>query len=161
MGHNHEHRLGIEVPHSHLKQGLSAIIFTAVWLLDSLAFSFSTQLNDFVHWLVRLILFIIFFVVAFVFIRSSHNILFRQPENKDDLITNGILGHLRHPMYFGVILIYLACIFLSISLISIALWIIIIIIYDRLATFEEKQLEELFGQKYLDYKDKVSKWIPR
>jgi protein-S-isoprenylcysteine O-methyltransferase Ste14 len=79
----------------------------------------------------------------------------------NDLITDGILGHVRHPMYFGVLLIYLACIFLSISLISIAVWIIIIVIYDRLATFEEKQLEELFGQKYLDYKEKVPKWIPR
>ena len=161
MGHNHEHRLGIEAPHSHLKQGLSAIVFTIVWLLDSLIFSFSTVLNSFIPWLVRLILFIIIFAVAFVFIRSSHNVLFRQPENMDDLITNGILGHVRHPMYFGVLLIFLACISLSISLISIALWIIIIIIYDGLASFEEKQLEELFGQKYLDYKEKVSKWIPR
>ena len=161
MGHNHEHRLGIEAPHSHLKQGLSAIVFTVIWILDSLIFSFSTVLNSFVPWLVRLILFIIIIVVAFVFIRSSHNVLFRQPENMNDFITDGILGHVRHPMYFGVLLIYLACIFLSISLISIAVWIIIIVIYDRLATFEEKQLEDLFGQKYLDYKEKVPKWIPR
>jgi protein-S-isoprenylcysteine O-methyltransferase Ste14 len=161
MGHKHERRLGIEAPHSHLKQGLSAIIFTTIWLLDSLVFSFSTQLNNCVPWFVRLILFIIVIIVAFVFIRSSHNILFRQPENMNDLITNGILGHVRHPMYFGVLLIYLACIFLSISMISIAVWIIVFIIYDRLANFEEKQLEELFGQKFLDYKQKVSKWIPR
>ena len=161
MDHNHEHRLGIEAPHSHLKQGLSAIVFTIVWILDSLIFSFSTVLNSFVPWIVRLILFIIIFAVAFVFIRSSHKVLFRQPENKDDLITNGILGHVRNPMYFGVLLIYLACIFLSISLISIAVWIVIIVIYDRLATFEGKQLEELFGRKYLDYKEKVPKWIPR
>lgn len=161
MGHKHERRLGIEAPNSHLKQGLSAIIFTIVWLLDSLVLSFSTILNSIVPWLGRLIVFIIIMIIAFVFIRSSHNILFRQPENMNELITNGILGHIRHPMYFGVLLIYLACIFLSISLISIAVWIIIFVIYDRLATFEEKQLEELFGQKYLDYKEKVSKWIPR
>ncbi len=161
MGHNHEHRLGIEAPHSHLKQGLSAIVFTLVWILDSLVFSFSTVINSYVSWIVRLILFIIFIAIAYAFIRASHNILFRQPENKDDLITNGILGHIRHPMYFGVLLIYIACIFLSISLISIVLLIIIFVIYDRLATFEENQLEELFGQKYLEYKEKVPKWIPR
>ncbi|MFX0077451.1 MAG: hypothetical protein ACFE96_18565, partial [Candidatus Hermodarchaeota archaeon] len=109
MGHKHEHRLGIEAPHSHLIQGLCVIIFTAIWLLDSLVFSFSTMLNDFIPWFVRLILFTIIIIIAFVFIRSSHNILFRQPENKDDLITEGILGHIRHPMYFGVLLIYLAC----------------------------------------------------
>ncbi len=161
MSHKHEHRLGIEAPHSHLKQGLSIIVFTTVWILDSLVFSFSTVLNNLVPWLVRLILFIVIIAVAFVFIRASHNVLFRHPENKDDLITDGVLGHVRNPMYLGVLLIYLACIFLSISLISIAIWIVIIIIYDKLATFEEKQLEELFGQKYLEYKEKVPKWDPR
>ena len=64
-------------------------------------------------------------------------------------------------MYLGVLLIYLAFIFLSISLISILIWIVIIVIYNRLATFEEKQLEELFKEKYLEYKNKVPKWIPR
>jgi protein-S-isoprenylcysteine O-methyltransferase Ste14 len=161
MSHNHEHRLGIEAPHSHLKQGLSAIVFTTIWILDSLIFSFSTLLNSFVPWIIRLILFIIIIAVAFAFIRASHNVLFRDEENKNDLITNGILAHVRNPMYFGVLLIYLACIFLSISLISIAIWIVVIVIYDRLATFEGNQLEELFGQEYIDYKGKVPKWIPR
>jgi protein-S-isoprenylcysteine O-methyltransferase Ste14 len=161
MGHKHEPRLGIEAPHGHLIQGLSAIIFITIFVLDSLVFSFSTFLNNFVPLFIRLILFGIILFVAFVFIRLSHNILFRQPENKNELITNGILGHVRHPMYFGVLLIYLAFIFFSISLICIALWIVIIVIYGKLATFEEKQLEKLFGQKYLDYKEKVSKWIPR
>lgn len=161
MGHNHEHRLGIEAPHSHLIQALSPAIFTIVWMLDSLVFKFSIVLNDFVSWIIRLILFIVVIAVAFAFIRISHNTLFRRPENKDELITDGILGHVRNPMYFGVLLIYLAFIFLSISLISIALWIVIIVIYDRLATFEEKQLEKLFGEKYIAYKKKVPKWIPR
>ncbi len=161
MGHNHEHRLGIEAPHSHLIQALSPIIFTIIWTLDSMVFSFSVLLNDFVPWIVRLILFIVIIAMAFAFIRVSHNTLFRQPENKDELITNGILGHVRNPMYFGVLLIYLAFIFLSISLVSVALWIIIIVIYDKLASFEEKQLEKLFREKYLEYKKKVPKWIPR
>jgi len=161
MGHKHEHRLGIEAPHSHLIQALSPVIFTIVIILDSLVFKFSIVLNDFVPWIVRLLLFIVVIAVAFVFIRVSHNILFRRPENSDELITNGILEHVRNPMYFGVLLIYLAFIFLSFSLISIALWIVIIVIYDKLATFEEKQLEKLFGEKYLEYKKKTPKWIPR
>ena len=161
MSHNHEHRLGTEAPHGHLKQGLSAIGFAVIWILDSFIFSFSTVLNSVIPWIVRLIWFIILIAIAYLFIRASHNVLFRQPENKNDLITDGILGHTRHPMYFGVLLIYLACIFLSISLIAIGLWIVIIVIYDKLATFEEKQLENLFGDKYLEYKKKVPKWIPR
>ena len=111
MTHDHDRRLGIEAPHSHLIQALSPIIFTIIWTLDSMVFSFSVVLNDFVPWIVRLVLFIVVIAMAFAFIRVSHNTLFRQPENKDELITNGILGHVRNPMYFGVLLIYLALIF--------------------------------------------------
>ena len=161
MAHKHEHRLGIEAPHSHLIQGLCLVIFTIVWIFDLLVFKFSIVLNDFVPWIVRLILFIVVIAVAYAFIHISHNILFRRPENKDELIVDGILRHVRNPMYFGVLLIYLAFICLSISLISIGLWIIIIIIYDRLASYEENELEKLFGEKYLKYKKKVPKWIPR
>ncbi|MFX1277977.1 MAG: methyltransferase family protein [Promethearchaeota archaeon] len=161
MSPHQEHRLGIEAPHSHLFQLLSMITFTSVWILDSLVFSFSILLNNFIHLIVRIVIFIILIVIAYLLIRSSHNILFRTPENKDELITEGIFKHVRHPMYLGVLLIYLSCNFLSISLISFAIWIIVFIIYDRLATYEEKQLEILFKEKYLEYKKRVPKWIPR
>jgi protein-S-isoprenylcysteine O-methyltransferase Ste14 len=157
----HEHRLGIEAPHSHLIQGLSIFVFTFVWILDSQILSFSIILNKFIPLIARIVLFVIVLTIAFVLIQISHKTLFKQPENKDDLITEGILGHVRNPMYLGVLLIYLAFIFLSISLISIAIWILIILIYNKLATFEEKQLEKLFKEKYLEYKKEVSKWIPR
>jgi protein-S-isoprenylcysteine O-methyltransferase Ste14 len=160
MSPHQERRLGIEAPHSHLLQLLSMISFTSVWILDSAVFSFSILLNRFIPLLVRIVIFIIIIVIAYLLIRTSHNILFRSPKNKDDLITEGIFKHVRHPMYLGVLLIYLACLFLSISLIAFAIWILIFVIYDRLATFEEKQLEKLFNQKYLEYKKKVPKWIP-
>lgn len=160
MSPHQERRLGIEAPHSHLFQLLSMIIFTSIWILDSLVFSFSIQLNNFIHLVVRIVIFIILIAIAYILIRSSNNILFRTPENKDELITEGIFKHVRHPMYLGVLLIYLSCNFLSISLISFAIWIIVFIIYDRLATYEEKQLETLFKEKFLEYKKKVPKWIP-
>lgn len=158
MSPHQEHRLGIEAPHSHPLQLLSMIAFTSVWILDSLVFSISTLLNRYIPLVVRIVIFIILIVIAYLLIRFSNNILFRSPENKNELITEGLFKHVRHPMYLGVLLIYLACIFLSISLISFVIWILIFIIYDRLATFEEKQLQLLFKEKYLEYKKKVPKW---
>jgi protein-S-isoprenylcysteine O-methyltransferase Ste14 len=160
MSPHQEHRLGIEAPNSHLLQLLSMIIFTSLWILDSVVFSFSTLLNRFIPLVVRILIFVVLIVIAYLLIRISHKILFKQPENKDELLTEGIFRHVRHPMYLGVLLIYLACIFLSISLISFAVWIVVFIVYDKLATFEEKQLEKLFNEKFLDYKKKVPKWIP-
>jgi protein-S-isoprenylcysteine O-methyltransferase Ste14 len=161
MSPHQEHRLGIEAPHSHLIQGLSIIVFLVVWILDSLVFSFSTILNSFVPLFVRIILFFVLISIAYYLIHISHKILFRQPENKDNLIIEGIFRHVRHPMYLGVLLIYLACILLSISLITLVVWVVIFLSYDRLASFEEKELEKIFKEKYLEYKKKVPKWFPR
>ncbi|MHA1884943.1 MAG: methyltransferase family protein [Promethearchaeota archaeon] len=161
MPHLHENRLGNEAPHSHLLQGGSLVIFALVWILDSLIFTFSIFLSFYIPFLFRIILFGIIIIIAIVFIQISQKILFNQPENKDELITEGIFGHVRHPLYLGVLLIYLSFIFLSISLISLVVWVIILLIYDRLATFEEKELEKIYKQEYLEYKDKIPKWIPR
>ncbi|MFX0019595.1 MAG: methyltransferase family protein, partial [Candidatus Hermodarchaeota archaeon] len=76
------------------------------------------------------------------------------------LITTGILEYVRNPMYFGILLIYVSFIFLSISLISIAFFLLVFLVYNRMVNFEEKILESMFGDQFLDYKKKVSKWIP-
>ncbi|MFW9784293.1 MAG: DUF1295 domain-containing protein, partial [Candidatus Heimdallarchaeota archaeon] len=127
MSHN---RIGNESPHSHLLQGISILIFTVVWILDSLILNFSTLLNNYIPLIVRIIIFISILIIAYLVIRKSEKILFKQPENRSELIIEGIFSHVRHPLYLGVLLIYLAFIWLSISLLAIAVWIITIIIYD-------------------------------
>lgn len=161
MSPHQERRLGIEAPHSHLIQGLCIVAFVFTWLLDSFILSFSTFLNSYVHLIIRITLFGILLIISYLLIKKSHDILFRQPENEEELITEGIFRHVRNPMYLGVLLIYVACIFLSISLITLLVWIIIFLIYDRLASYEGKELEKLFKEEYLEYKNRVPKWIPR
>jgi protein-S-isoprenylcysteine O-methyltransferase Ste14 len=39
-------------------------------------------------------------------------------------------------------------------------FIIVFIAYNKMANYEEKVLEKLFGEEYLGYKKKVSKWFP-
>jgi protein-S-isoprenylcysteine O-methyltransferase Ste14 len=78
-------------------------------------------------------------------------------------MTGGILGYIRHPMYFGILLIYLAFLaflFLSTSLLCMGFFIIVLITYNKMANYEEKVLEKLFGEEYLEYKQNVSKWFP-
>ncbi len=88
------------------------------------------------------------------------HILFHK-ENKDfKLIKTGIFAYIRHLLYFGVLLIYLGCIFLSVSLISIIGFAFVFFIYNSITKFEEKELETLFKEEYLEYKKKVNKWIP-
>jgi len=77
------------------------------------------------------------------------------------LIKTGLFGHMRHPLYVGILIVYLGFILFSFSLISFIGWIIVFVLYNIIATFEEKDLEKLFKDEYLEYKKNVPKWIPK
>lgn len=149
-----------ELPNAHIFHAILPVAFVLIWIIDSSIYRISTFLNDFVLFEIRLIIFIVVFVIALTFILLSHRALFKSHQPSNSLITNGILGYVRNPMYLGILLIYIAFIFLSISLISIGVFIIIFLVYDWMVNFEEKILENLFGNKYLEYKKKVPKWFP-
>ncbi|MFX1297703.1 MAG: methyltransferase family protein [Promethearchaeota archaeon] len=149
-----------EIPNAHLFHTILPIIFIIIWFLDSNIFRISTFLNDFVDFLIRLLLFVLVFAIAITFIMLSHRSLFKSHQPPNSLITNGILGYVRNPMYLGILLIYVAFIFLSISLICIGLFIPVFLVYNWMVNFEEKILENMFGTQFLEYKKKVPKWIP-
>ncbi|MFX1313281.1 MAG: methyltransferase family protein [Promethearchaeota archaeon] len=149
-----------EIPHAHIYHALLPIIFIAIWFLDSQIFRLSTILDEYVPPIVRLSLFIVILATAIIFILLSHRALFRSHQPPDSLITTGILGYVRNPMYFGILLIYVSFIFLSISLISIGFFFLVFLVYNKMVSFEEKILENMFGDQFIDYKKKVSKWIP-
>ena len=149
-----------EAPNSHIYQTVLPILFILIWILDSNIFRFSTFLNNFIHPLIRLVLFIIVFATSITFIQLSHRTLFKTHHPSDKLITKGILRYVRNPMYFGILLIYVAFLFLSISLIGIAIFIIVFLVYNWMVNFEERILENMFGEEYREYKKKVPKWIP-
>ncbi|MDX1797641.1 MAG: isoprenylcysteine carboxylmethyltransferase family protein [Candidatus Lokiarchaeia archaeon] len=149
-----------EAPNSHLYHALLPIIFILLWFLDSQVFRFSTFLNKYAPPLIRLILFIIVFAISIAFIILYHRKLFKKHQPSNNLITNGILRYVRNPMYFGILLIYVAFLILSISLIGIGLFIVVFLVYNWMVNYEEKILEDIFGDEYREYKSKVPKWIP-
>ena len=131
-----------EAPHSHLIQGLSPVIFIIISLLDGVFLHWTTQLNSIVPFMVRAILLAIFLSLALVLIKLSHDALFKDEEPSEVLITEGILGHVRNPMYLGILLIYIAFICFSISLMSIVVFLIIVILNQRMVIQEEKILQQ-------------------
>ena len=150
-----------EAKYSHFIQAGLPITFIIILLLDSFVFQISVWLNEFVPFIVRIILCAIVLVIALIFIKLAHDALFSHNTPSNTLITDGILNHVRNPMYMGVLLIYVAFLCLSISLISIVFFIFVVVIYNKMVNYEEKVLEELFGEDWLAYKKRVPKWIPR
>ena len=149
-----------EMPHAHIYHAILPIAFFLIWILDSNIFRISIFLNNFVPFLIRLLIWSLVLIIALTFIMLSHQALFKSHQPANSLITDGILRYVRNPMYFGILLIYVAFIFLSISLICIALFIIVFFVYNWMVNFEEKILENLFGNQWFEYKKKVPKWFP-
>ncbi len=80
---------------------------------------------------------------------------------KSNVITTGVYGVVRHPIYSGTLISVLGWTILFKSIISIVYFPILFVLYF-LATFvEERILIEEYGDQYLDYKKKVTKrFIP-
>ena len=90
----------------------------------------------------------------------AHKTLFHSHNLPDRLIATGIFKYVRNPMYSGILLMYIAFILLSISLISIGIFMINFIIYNKMVNFEEGILELDYGNEFLLYQSHTSKWIP-
>ncbi len=77
------------------------------------------------------------------------------------LVTDGIYAHIRHPQYSGMFLITLGFLLQWPSILTLAMWPILMLAYYRLAMKEEKDVEKQFGKAYGDYKAKVPAFIPK
>ncbi|MHA2358141.1 MAG: methyltransferase family protein [Candidatus Heimdallarchaeaceae archaeon] len=133
----HEHRDDLAGEHrfSDIGQIILLICFLALWILDSFGF------------------------YGFLAIKSLKAV-FGEERETPEVIAKGVFAFVIHPMYLSSILFYLGLIFISFSLSSFAFWIIIIIFYNFIASYEEKLLIKKFGEEYREYQDKVAKWIP-
>jgi protein-S-isoprenylcysteine O-methyltransferase Ste14 len=79
---------------------------------------------------------------------------------KNQLVTTGIYGHVRHPQYLGFMLITLGMNVLWVTIPTLLLWPILAIVYYRLAKEEDKEMEEKFGEEYRKYKNTAPMFIP-
>jgi protein-S-isoprenylcysteine O-methyltransferase Ste14 len=81
-------------------------------------------------------------------------------EESDSLVTTGIYGVSRHPMYIGMILMLLG---IAIYLGSLTPFFVIpmfaFLINKKFITVEEQMLEKRFGKNWSEYKAKVRRWI--
>ena len=78
---------------------------------------------------------------------------------KGKLVTDGVYKFSRHPQYFALILIIIFWTMAWPTFLTITLGTILVISYVWLARQEEKELERIFGKKYLEYKKTVPMFI--
>ena len=156
--------LGSEFPHCDQIQLIMIILFFVVWGGDSLSFFFlrySTVLVGLLSLPVLLIPAILSLGFGLYLIAKSHNAVFSETPDQPRLIDSGVYSWVRHPMYLGVLLFCLGFFFISLSLLSFGVWLAFFILYDKMVTYEEKDLVRVLGEEYVAYQERVAKWIPR
>ena len=82
-------------------------------------------------------------------------------EEKDELKIEGILRHVRHPIYSGLILVTIGFL-LFIPTMATAVSCLCILLYLPIGIYlEEKKLLETFGEAYVHYCEQVPSLFPR
>jgi protein-S-isoprenylcysteine O-methyltransferase Ste14 len=78
------------------------------------------------------------------------------------LVTYGIFGWMRNPLYVGNFLIWLGFVIGSGVLWFLPVAILLFAVeYTLIVRYEEGVLESIFGGEYVDYKRRTPRWLPR
>lgn len=82
---------------------------------------------------------------------------------KDKELTNwGIYAHMRHPLYVGSTLIGLGFMLMAWNLLLVfAMVFFFFAVYRRTIRREEEKMEELYGERYMNWARSVPRYLPR
>jgi protein-S-isoprenylcysteine O-methyltransferase Ste14 len=92
-------------------------------------------------------------ILAWIQIPNTHRI--------GNLVTTGIYSRTRNPVYLAFILIIVGIAFLFPGLLTLMWLVISIMALYGLAKLEERDLKNVYGNEYLDYKRSVPLFFPR
>lgn len=79
---------------------------------------------------------------------------------KKELVTSGVYSFVRHPQYLGFLLTTIGMLVQWATIPTLVMWPVLAILYYRLAKREEREMQEKFGEQYLNYKKKVPMFFP-
>lgn len=80
---------------------------------------------------------------------------------RGEMVTSGLYSRLRHPQYAALLLITVGMLVQWPTILTAAMWPILIFMYYRLARREEREMEALFGDQYRTYRQQVPMIWPR
>ena len=101
-----------------------------------------------------------FIIGGFYLIAAGWRTLYAaQKEGK--LATTGLYARVRHPQYAGFVLVMFGFLVQWPTLLTLAMFPVLLWMYSRLAIHEEREVEKMFGDTWRNYADKTPRFIPR
>ena len=77
------------------------------------------------------------------------------------LVTDGPYARVRHPQYAGLSLVTVGMLVQWPTIVTLATWPLLLLVYWRLARREEREAEDRFGDAYRAYRARVPMFAPR
>jgi len=97
---------------------------------------------------------------GFILLSAAWNVLYKA-QREHRLATAGVYGRIRHPQYFGFILIMLGFLIQWPTILTLAMFPLLVVMYVKLARAEEREAARVFGGAYFAYEAAVPGWFPR
>jgi len=97
---------------------------------------------------------------GFYLLSSAWHFLYRA-QRSNRFATTGPYSRIRHPQYVAFVLIMLGFLFQWPTILTVAMFPILVVMYARLGKQEEVEMVARFGQPYQDYLNSTPKFIPK
>lgn len=96
---------------------------------------------------------------GFLLISTGWKVLY-EARRRHELATSGIYAYVRHPQYVGFVSVMFGFMLQWPTLLTLAMFPVLVFMYVRLARTEEKQAFADFGAEYVDYMRRVPAFFP-
>ena len=101
----------------------------------------------------------VFIIGGFWLIAAGWKVLY-QAHKRGELATGGPYARVRHPQYLGFIVIMIGFLLQWPTLVTLALFPVLLVVYRRLATREEKEVRAEFGPRYDAWAAVTPRFLP-
>lgn len=102
----------------------------------------------------------IFIFGGFIMLSSAWRVLY-EAQRQHRLATTGLYARMRHPQYVGFVLIMFGFLLQWPTIITLAMFPVLVVVYMRLAKAEEKDSLAQFGAEYAAYMRRTPAFIPK
>ena len=99
-------------------------------------------------------------LVGFLILAAAWDVLYRA-QRAGDLATTGAYARVRHPQYDGFVLIMLGFLLQWPTLLTLAMFPVLVTMYVRLAIHEEAEARSTFGEQWERYAARTPRFFPR
>lgn len=106
------------------------------------------------------ILSFVFIAAGFILISAAWKVLYDAQQTRS-LATAGPYSYVRHPQYVGFILVMLGFLLQWPTILTLAMFPVLTIMYVKLARDEERDARSDFGEAYTKYAQEVPAFLPR